>query len=308
MRPLAGAVLVLAMGACASPDAPADPGAKPVASRSTTAPPQAAPDCPADEVLADRVRDGALRGTDITLVFMCGAVYTGSVGDLAAPAEALTTGVDALVDRLRSTPDTRSMACSDVGGVEPFYLVFLHGDGSLDALAQADCSGFEIGGESREGNLGTFFAQAVADQRVALSPPSAAPPSPTCDALEDGDSPQSLLGEVEDIRAATLCVVPDGGSGASQVTQEIPLTGDDVKVVLDDVREHSRDPDDGLSLTTDCADPSTELDLVGVTAWNDVVTLSAPFCRDFYNHELEWEPSEAGMELLDRLVGPATAS
>ena len=45
-----------------------------------------------------------------------------------------------------------------------------------------------------------------------------------------------------------------------------------------------------------------------MTAWNDVVTLSAPFCRDFYNHELEWEPSEAGMELLDRLVGPATAS
>jgi hypothetical protein len=209
---------------------------------------------------------------------------------LGAPADPLTYNLDelvAVIDRRSSEPIPQS--CAGTGGMS-FAIELGYADGSTHTVPANTGSGC---GSGRP--LFDTFTRLLGTQRQSQTPPyrdaKAACPSPvTFDA-------SSMMGDFNDAVSMIACVTDHA---VTTWSQEVPVPAKDREVLIKDAAAEVRPGPDGFK----CADHKTSILLRGVTAWGDSVSQWAYSCRSFYN---AWTPSDDGMAVLDRLIGPTTA-
>jgi hypothetical protein len=259
-------------------------------------------------VLADEIADEASCGTgrtnpaDRSSRLGKGAIAVryctdaGSVGDLQVPTDALTTGVDELVDLVNSSSTDPPGTTCPFSLAPQATLLFVYGNGDTRSVHSSGCDALEVGGATRYG-AGRVFGRATElwlSQRAASEPTDVPVPELSC----EGRVARSPLGKPFDMTTAVLCV-----DDLSAV--EVPA--DDLTGLLDSLRPDGRASSHGRF---DCTTAPESLRLVGATPWGDRVVLDYD-CASWEIDEPDGSvarvvPGAAGLAIQNRLIAEAT--
>lgn len=200
-----------------------------------------------------------------------------------APDDALTTGVEDLVDLVNAQPerDGQPMCTMDLG--RDYALVFGYPDGTTRTVTGQlyGCHDLQVGSVTRTNPEAPFelFVRSLRDQRAALEPPADAASTPVCgtdDTMGDG----SPVARPEEMVVGTLCVLHESKGADEVVPVEVPE--EDLALLLTDGHVSGGGFPGGPTLV-----------LVGKSAWGDVTSrlLSAG-----------WTPGPEAQAVLDDLI------
>jgi hypothetical protein len=180
------------------------------------------------------------------------------------PADALTQGVDVLVDAVNNLPRTKkAIACTEELGYG-YRIVFGYPDGSGYQVSGAlyGCELVVTGSRQRLGaaDLLAEYGVLLRQQRDRLKPPALSPDTADPVACVD-HAPPPAVAMPQDLHVAVLCVrTPDGFLRSRIPAEDLGVLREDL---LDNVR---RVP------FPSCND-TPEVTLVGLTVWREPVAL-----------------------------------
>lgn len=185
-----------------------------------------------------------------------------------APRDLLTSGLDDLAENINDLDEADFDGCPDDGGLG-FLLQFEYADGRAQQVQGATygCRGVTVGGRTRTGGreLWDDVLEHLTDQRASSEPPGA--PAPPRDCTPGWRRPYAPLGAPTDIERAVLCVdlTPDRPADRGEPVAVPPAS---LEALLADVASGGTSEPEPR-----CAQSGPPVELVGTTAWGDVVTL-----------------------------------
>ncbi|KQW46071.1 hypothetical protein ASC77_19450 [Nocardioides sp. Root1257] len=251
--------------------------------------------CPAPRAQADT--DTVPAGA--TAVHLCAGSGTG----FDAPTDALVTDVDELAGVVNRQPlvtaPGQNVCQTDLG--PGYVLAFEYADGSIVPVGGDlyGCHELRVGTSTRghpERPWSRFIALLRA-QRAASRVAPRIPHRPACgDQRFDTGRGISPVAGPDEMVAATLCVSYQ--TETEHDPQGVPVPARDLAILLADRASH-HDP-----VSTEDCDPDTpSWELVGATAWGDLVTADG-WCGAWNDGRgIGGPPGPAAQRVLDRLVG-----
>lgn len=202
-----------------------------------------------------------------------------------APADALTTDVDDLVELVNAQPEgERNPMCTmDLG--PGYQLVFGYPDGEQRAVTGElyGCHELRVGSVARTNPEAPYrqFIRSLREQRSSQELPADAAVLQDCPADVPEGSP---VARTDEMVVATLCV-GDPAASRNEWTA-VPVPEEDLAVLLTDRAPVSYDPD------------APTLLLIGSTAWGD---------RTIFYLDGRRSPGPDARAILDRLTAEAAA-
>ncbi|MDQ4053629.1 MAG: hypothetical protein M3237_13140 [Actinomycetota bacterium] len=233
-----------------------------------------------------------------------------SYGGFQAPADALVTGVDALIATINALPEDERAAgdrvCTAEGGLS-YLMVLGYPDGPQRVVhgSLVGCEWLDGAGPQRTDAsiVWRAYLGALRAQRQTTTPPRTPPPTLSCPG--NGFGVTSPMARTADATHALLCwrrtdIESESGWASA------PISEDDLRSILADLADPARDAEVSEQ---DCLTATLQLDLVGTSAWGDISHTSGD-CGAFYVDGAR--PRRLGpraQEIVDALVtshpGPA---
>jgi hypothetical protein len=216
------------------------------------------------------------------------------------PHDLLISGVDDLAESINDLDEADFGGCPDDGGLG-FLLQFEYADGRAQQVQGATygCQGVTVGGRTRTGGreLWDDVLERLTDQRASSEPPRA--PAPPRDCTPGWRRPYAPLGAPTDIERAVLCVDPTPVRRADR-GEPVAVPPGSLDILLADVASGGTPEPEPR-----CAQSGPPVELVGTTAWGDVVTLELS-CDRIGNGPGYLGPGASAEidRLVGRLVGP----
>jgi hypothetical protein len=236
-------------------------------------------------------------------VRLCNANEQGEAQfDLQVPADELTTDVDglvALVNTLPQHPDDE--ACTfDAGPDLIFWFRYPDAEPVAVRYAQAGCRTVFVGADDeRSGgeDLHAGYAERLAAQRQATTPPDSAPPA-DCEV----DPPTTALDIVPSLELATAALCRSDRYGGWKLSAT--LTEEQIQQLNEDW-----DPQPAKNSAAGCSKtPLSATRIIGYTSWGDLVSLYGGRCGSYdfatlrqSQRNLAWQPSPEVIAMLETL-------
>lgn len=271
-----------------------DRGAGPTDQTPATAPTIAVPpalECPPEQNWHGDGGPATLASSPVA-ARLCGASWSP-----AAPADLLTTRLDALVVSINMQAESDGLPLCFGGVGDRYVLLFGYADGTVRRVGIdfSGCRGsITVGRTSRLNPSEPYekFMDLLREQRKTAVPPTDIP-APACLPPNSGTSPVADPGEM---LVALLCVSYDEG-----VTTQVQVPADDLATILESWRDGQKTP---TEKGPGCGPTTPTWVLSGVTPWGDPVQVTAE-CDRPSNGEDWVELSPRARDAVDRLIAEA---
>lgn len=229
-----------------------------------------------------------------------------------APADALRTRVDELVDLINGTPaqktEENQICPANLGPTYGFAFGYRDGSTRFVTAAAYGCEAIEVGGVTRGtwddvNALRKRFLALLSDQRAGEAPedPITVPLSCGDAGWAPGGKGISLFGNdpQPDLTAAILCWKPMTNTEQPIGTAAIPAA--ELATLLADMEAHRVAPSQVRD--TECPADALDLRIVGQNRWGDRFAIYG-FCGGFRvtDHSF-WKPDAASQAIIGRLAG-----
>lgn len=221
---------------------------------------------------------------------LCGASWSAT-----APADLLTTRLDALVASINIQPESDDLPLCFGRVADRYVLLLGYADGTVRRVGIdfSGCSGsITVGRTSRLNPYEPYakFMDLLREQRKTSVPPTDIP-APACLGPNTGMSPVAEPGEMV---VARLCVTYD----YDDRTTSVPVPADDLATILDAWRTGPKTPEEKGPA---CGPTIPTWVLSGVTQWGDPVQITAECDRP--TNGRDWvQLSPTAHEVIDRLI------
>ncbi|MBA3783077.1 MAG: hypothetical protein H0X12_14660 [Nocardioides sp.] len=231
---------------------------------------------PADAPL--RYADGPLPAGAVS-VRLCPGELMGTRVGFVPPVDAVTDGVEDVVDAVNSLPewDPFNSACPADGGYTIVYwFTYPDGDARAASFNLGGCRELSLGPSDTRGAgtpVAVAFEAALAAQRAATTPPSVGE-APDCDINPVPPASPLRLSQPPGLVTAVLCVFDGLHEGVSH-WREVRLDASVVAAINSDYA------DAGTTPGVDCPRLLSATMIRGRNAWGDHIQLSGQ-CSHFY--------------------------